>query len=70
VEKSSQGPVVANIAAPSGMLASPLPLLWNLRPSSIAVTRVRTCSSSEVIASFIARTGSSGAGDITSSILS
>ena len=52
------------------MVASPLPLFWNLRPFSTDVTRVFTCSSSEVIASFIARSGSSGDGDITSSIRS
>ena len=61
---------VSKIAGPSGMLASPCPLFWNLRPFSTAVTRVLTCSSSDVIASFIARIGSSGAGDITSSMRS
>ena len=40
------------------------------RPFSTEVTRVFTCSSSEVIASFIACMGSSGAGDITSSMRS
>ena len=52
------------------MFASPRPLFWNLRPFSTEVTRVFTCSSSEVIASFIARNGSSGDGDITSSMRS
>ena len=70
VEKSSHAPIVSKIAGPSGMVASPLPLFWNLRPFSTEVTRVFTCSSSEVIASFMARSGSSGEGDITSSIRS
>ena len=70
VEKSSHGPVVSKIAAPAGMFASPRPLFWNFRPFSTDVTRVLTCSSSAVIVSFIARRGSSGDGDITSSIRS
>ena len=41
-----------------------------LRPFSTAVTRVFTCSSSEVMASAIAFAGSSGSGDITSSMRS
>ena len=70
VEKSSHAPIVSKIDAPSGIEASPLPLFWNLRPCSTDLTRVFACSLSEMIASFIARNGSSGAGDITSSILS
>ncbi len=50
------------------MVASPWPVVWNLRPFSTDVTRALTCSSSAVIASFMARRGSSGAGDITSSM--
>jgi hypothetical protein len=41
-----------------------------LRPFSTEVTRALTCSSSAAIASIIARIGSSGAGDITSSMRS
>jgi hypothetical protein len=57
------------IDAPSGISASPCPLFWNFRPISTDVTRAFTCSSSAVIVSFIARKGSSGDGDITSSIV-
>jgi hypothetical protein len=69
VAKSSHAPVVSKIAGPSGISAS-RPPLWNLRPFSTEVTRALTCSSSAEIASFIARSGSSGAGDITSSMRS
>ena len=68
--KKAQGPLVSKIAQPSGMEAWPLPLLWNLRPFSTDVTRACTCSSSEVTASIMARFGSSGAGDMTSSMRS
>jgi hypothetical protein len=70
VAKSSQAPVVSKIEGPSGMSSSPFPLFWNFRPFSTEVTRVLTCSSSESMAPFIARTGSSGSGDITSSMRS
>ena len=36
------------IAGPSGMVASPRLLFWNLRPFSTEVTRTFTCSSSDV----------------------
>ena len=64
------GPAASKIEGPSGMSASLWPLTWYLRPFSTEVTRVFTCSSSEVIASFIALNGSSGSGDITSSMWS
>ena len=70
VEKSSQAPVVSKIDAPSGMAASPAALACHLRPFSIEVTRVFICSLRLVIASVIAFTGSSGSGDITSSMRS
>ena len=70
VAKSSQAPVVAKIAGPSGMPASPPCPFWYLRPFSTDPTRVFTCSSSESIAAFMARNGSSGCGDITSSMRS
>jgi hypothetical protein len=70
VEKSSHAPLVSKIAGPSGMLASPRLLFWKFRPFSTEVTRTFACSSSDVIASFIARVGSSGEGDITSSMRS
>ena len=50
------------IAGPSGIDASPLPLLRYLRPFSTDVTRAFTCSSSAMMASFKARNGSSGWG--------
>ena len=62
--------LVSKIAGPSGMIASPRLLFWNLRPFSTEVTRTFTCSSSDAIASFIARAGSSEEGDITSSMRS
>jgi hypothetical protein len=37
-------PLVSKIAAPSGMVASPRLLFWNLRPFSTEVTRTFTCS--------------------------
>ena len=58
------------IDAPSGIAPTPLPLSRNLRPFSTEVTRACACSSSAVTTSFIARRGSSGAGDITSSMRS